>query len=483
MDPKCENFNLTADFRRKRFGHRIVRLDPALLAGPGADSFNPLAFIDVAAPDFLDSCRDVAAMLIKRQGTEPDPFWNDAAELVLTCEIAYICACEPDPAQKSLQTVRKIVSSRDRFTRSIDAMRQEHNEVVRQCGHQLGWLADKELNSVLSSVGRHTAWIDSPAMADCMTANSFDPRLLRSGKLSVFLAMPPERLAGTWAPLMRLWLGSIIRIVSRQGADERREILFLLDEVGQLGRMQALEDATTIMRGYGIRLWFIFQSLQQVYSCYGDKADVLLENIATQQFFAVTQYKTAEEISKRLGDHTIAMITYNDNRGESTQTGSGQTPRTSSHSSSSGSNTSQLGRRVLKPEEILTLPEDTALIAHRNMSFIPAKLLKYYNAPEFKGRGTGKRRGLGLRAGIAAAVMLFIGGVFAKFTNELPMPGTPGRPGRPRAYADGFWQGYGTPFPASDEYFGFPELEPVRYRRNGPSIFPELDPVYYDPGR
>ena len=221
MDPKCENFNLTAEFRRKRFGHRIVRLDPALLAGPGADSFNPLAFIDAAAPDFLDSCRDVAAMLIKRQGTEPDPFWNDAAELVLTCEIAYICACEPDPAQKSLQTVRKIVSSRDRFTRSIEAMRQEKNEVVRQCGHQLGWLADKELNSVLSSVGRHTAWLDSPAVAASMTTNSFDPRLLRSGKLSVFLAMPPERLAGTWSPLMRLWLGSILRIVSRQGAYDR----------------------------------------------------------------------------------------------------------------------------------------------------------------------------------------------------------------------------------------------------------------------
>ena len=380
MDPKCENFNLTADFRRKRFGHRIIRLDPALLGKAGADSFNPLAFIDAAAPDFLDTCRDVAAMLIKRQGTEPDPFWNDAAELVLTAQIAFVCACEPNENAKNLQTVRKIVASRERFAGSINVMRQTDNEVIRQLGNQLTWLADKELNGVLSSVGRHTAWLDSPAVAASMTTNSFDPTSLRSGKVSVFLVMPPERLAGTWSPLMRLWLGSILRIVSRQGADERREILFLLDEVGQLGRMQALEDATTIMRGYGIRLWYIFQSLQQVYACYGDKADVLLENIATQQFFAVTQYKTAEEISKRLGDHTIAMITYNDNRSESTQTGSGQTPRTSSHSSSSGFNTSQLGRRVLKPEEILTLSEDTALIAHRNMSFIPARLLKYYSA-------------------------------------------------------------------------------------------------------
>ena len=217
IDPKCENFQLTGAFRRKRFGHRIVRLDPALLGGPVADSFNPMAFIDAAAPDFLDSCRDLAAMLIKRQGTEPDPYWNDASELVLTCEILYVCAYEPDPAQRNLQTVRKIVSCREKFTRSIEAMRQADNEVVRQAGHQLGWLADKELNSVLSSVGRHTAWMDSPAVAASMTGNSFDPRTLRSGKVSVFLVMPPERLAGTWSPLIACWLGSILRIISRQG--------------------------------------------------------------------------------------------------------------------------------------------------------------------------------------------------------------------------------------------------------------------------
>ena len=117
--------------------------------------------------------------------------------------------------------------------------------------------------------------------------------------------------------------------------------------------MQALEDATTIMRGYGVRLWFIFQSLGQVHECYGDKADVILDNIGTQQFFAVTSYKTAEEISKRIGDQTIQLASYNSNTSTSQQSsgGSGQASQSMGRSSGGGYSTSELGRRVLKPEE------------------------------------------------------------------------------------------------------------------------------------
>ena len=57
-DPKGELFQLTSEHRRQKFGHRIIRLDPSELCGPGSDTFNPLDFIDDKADDFLDQCRD-----------------------------------------------------------------------------------------------------------------------------------------------------------------------------------------------------------------------------------------------------------------------------------------------------------------------------------------------------------------------------------------------------------------------------------------
>ena len=135
IDPKCENYLKTAAFRRDRLRSKIVRFDPSLLAGPGAASFNPLAFMDPAALDFLDQCRDLANMLVVRQGNEPEPHWNDSAELVLTAFIAFVCACEKDPAERTLQTVRLLVSDREKFTRAVEVMRQLDNPVVR------GWVA------------------------------------------------------------------------------------------------------------------------------------------------------------------------------------------------------------------------------------------------------------------------------------------------------------------------------------------------------
>ena len=405
IDPKCENFQKTAAFRRD-LGHTIVRLDPMHLGGPGASSFNPLAFIDANAPDFLDQCRDLANMLVLRAGTEPDPYWNDATELVLTAFIAYVCACEPDPKERNLTTVRLLVSDRDKFARAVEAMREEDNQTVRRLGGQLTWFVDRELGSVLTSVQRHTAWADSEAVAACMNTNSFDPRELRRGNVSVFLVLPADRLI-TWAPLMRMWIGSFLRILIREGASEQHQTLFMLDEIAQLGRLQALEDAVSIARGYGIRLWFIFQSLKQVADCYGDKAGVILDNIPTMQFFALgNALDTAEMVARRIGDETIRITSPSQGVNFGSSTTPGQMGPSSSHSVNYGVQTSSIGRKLLFPDEILRLPEDTAIIFHKNMPVILARLIKYYNAPEFRSGGVRTQHGLGPLAIVQAAFAL-----------------------------------------------------------------------------
>ena len=51
-DPEGELAMLTGEHRRTRFGHRIVKLDPFGVCGPGAaaDTFNPLDLIDCGIP-------------------------------------------------------------------------------------------------------------------------------------------------------------------------------------------------------------------------------------------------------------------------------------------------------------------------------------------------------------------------------------------------------------------------------------------------
>jgi type IV secretion system protein VirD4 len=405
-DPKGENYQITAAHRKKRFGHRAIRLDPFGVCGPGSDTFNPLACIDPKADDFLDLCRDVANMLVVRQGTEHEPHWNDAAELVLTAFISFTCACTIDPAKRNLHTVRGLVSSREAFTQAVATMRKSAVAVVQRLGDTLSWFQDKELSSVLTTVQRHTQFLDSPAIARNSMTSSFDPRELRGGKRSLYFIVPPDRL-GTLAPLMRMWIGMTLRTLARGGTDEKRPVLFLIDEAAHLGKIQVLEDAVTLMRGMGIRLWFFFQSLDQLKACYGDKAEVFLDNFDTTQYFGTNAYAAAEAISLRIGEFTLTTVSYNENRGWSRpEMTVGKDSQAGSYSGGSSYTASDMARRLIKPEEILCLPSDTALILHRNMPVIAAKLLRYYNAPEFRRGRTGESRGIGLAASVLAMLTL-----------------------------------------------------------------------------
>lgn len=423
-DPKGELFTLTSR-RRKRFGHKIIRLDPFGVCGPGSDTLNPYDFIDSNADDFLDACRDLANMLVVRNGEEKDPHWNDSAELNLTAFTAFTCGFEPNPKLRNLQTVRSIASSRQTYARAVEIMQQVDTcqGVIKRLGGLLTWFTGEEQSSVLSTFQRHTAFLDSPAIARNTACSSFDPRILRTGKATVYLILPAERLASL-APLQRMWIGTIMRVITRGQPTEKNPVLWLLDEMAHIGHMRAIEDAATLMRGMGMRLWFFFQSLDQLKTCFGEHAPTVLDNIGTQQYFGINSYTTADEISKRIGDATIGIRSVNDTRSDSCSTG-GTGPHSSGSSSRSSSQSitsSDIARRLLKPEEVLTLPDDVALIFHKNLPVVLARLVKYYNAPEFRWGRTGKQRGLGLAACIMAAFTLAASLIFTGMAASLPVP-------------------------------------------------------------
>ncbi len=406
-DPKGELFLATALHRIKRFNHLVFRLDPFDVCGCGTDRLNPLDFIDDKAPDFLDQCRDLADMCIMQTGKEPEPYWNNSARGVITAFIAYVCACEANPQYRTLDTVRDLLSSRQSYAKAIELMQEveTHNGVIQRLGHSLTWHVDRELGSVLSNVQMHTEAFDSPLIAQNMTSSTFDPRCLRTGRATIYLILPHDRL-DTLAPIMRVWIGVILRTITRGKPTEQNPVLFLLDEAAHIGRIRVLEQAVTLMRGMGIRLWFFFQSLSQLNDCYGEKARTILDNIDTQQYFAFNDIDNAEAISKRIGDTTISVATHGENDGWTRNTG-GTGPPSGSESGGRTSSVTNNGRRMYRPEELIVLPEDVGLVLHRNLSVVPVRLIKYFEHPSFRNGGIGQEPGL-TRAATERAVCLLL---------------------------------------------------------------------------
>jgi type IV secretion system protein VirD4 len=485
LDPKCEIFRIASKLRQG-WGHTIIRLDPAGLGGAGASSFNPLAFIDPASPQFLDDCRDLANMLVVRTGLEHDPFWPTAAESVLTACIAFVVACSAKPEYKHLGTVRMLVSSPESFDEAVATMRANTNPLIADLGGQCSWFQDKVKTSVLATVQQHTNWMDSAAMATSLMTNDFNP----------FCVVPPEFMK-TWAPWVRVVVGTTLRLIGReavcqekgrQGAAEQNTVAFMLDEVAQLGRFRALEDAVCIMRGMGVRLIFIMQSFEQLKTCYGENADVVLDNLGTLVVFNIGSLSTAEALVRRLGDETIRYSTPSRNSGSGTGTssGGGSQGQSVNHSSGYGISVAQQGRKLLTADEILRL-RDTALIFHNQMPPIIAERLTHFRDREFKRGRMGRQAGIGLGGGVAATIALAASVVLAIFIQRLPVASfrfpTPGGYGAGRG-------GFRSPWDAQVDqawrdgiYQMFPEQEPMRYRRPLPSRlhrqteFQELIPI------
>ena len=351
IDPAGELFATTAAHRERTFNHHIIRLDPFGVCGPGTDRFNPLTAMRADAPDLIEQCRDLANQFVVRSGTEPDPHWNDKAESVIASLLYLIAKCESDPADRHLLTLREMLSSQTLFESSGQLMRRHREDplLLRQ-GGQLQWLQDRELGSVMSTVQRHVEWMDSPLVTACLRDSTFDPAALRGGRFTLYLILPHDQM-NVLAAQPDLYRQPDPHFHPARGGRKRADSVS--DRQSGMARSdQNIGKRRDAARKTGIRLWFFWQSLDQMKECFGQRADMILGNMDTTQWFGVNDNETAEHISKRIGDETRMTQTQTIGGGTSRPTVSaGRDSQGGSVSTSDSINTNMIARRLFKPEE------------------------------------------------------------------------------------------------------------------------------------
>jgi type IV secretion system protein VirD4 len=365
MDFKGELAKITAGARRK-MGHRIVLLDLFKIMAQEPDTYNALQFIDPDSPTALDECRDLAEALVIKTGQEREPYWNASAEIYMASLIAFV-VCFADEADRNLQSVRTVLADPARLEAAIKMMCESKAwaGMLARLGQQLGHYVDRNKESVLAVVNQHLRFLDTLAVAASTKQSSFDPADLLTGKMTVYLILPPEHMRAQSA-LLRLWIASMLRAVVKGGLQEKTKVHFVLDEAASLGHMEALDDAVDKYRGYGIRLQLYYQSLGQLKKCWPEGQDQTVLSNTTQIFFGVNDPNTAGYISQRLGKETILVEGWNDGETWSSQP--------SQHGSSSGSHSRSRSRDFKQqPRELLQVDEVMNLHERIAITFTPGK--------------------------------------------------------------------------------------------------------------
>jgi type IV secretion system protein VirD4 len=382
VDFKGENARLTADHRRKAFGHQVVLLDPYHVVTDTPDSFNPLDAICAGNPQAIDDCRELAKALIVRDPNEHERHWNDMAESWTAAMIATVVR-HGEPGLRSLQTVRELLCDPNRLDLAIKLMQESDawEGMLARMGGQLSYLVDREKASTLTTVSRQLRFLDTPAVAATTGESSFNPADLLKGKMTIYLILPPEHMRAQ-SSLLRMWIGSMLRAVVRGGLRDMGNVHFVLDEAASLGHLEVIEDAVDKFRGFGIRLQFYYQSIGQLKKCFPDGQDQTLLSNTTQIYFGVNDTATADLISARLGEYTAIVESGGASAGSSSTRSMGAQPQESwGQSSNSNSNWQQQARKLLKPEEVIALPPRVAITFTPGVPPIWSVLLRYYEEP------------------------------------------------------------------------------------------------------
>lgn len=401
-----ENAKLTAEFRRNKFGHRIVLLDPFKLVTETPDTLNPLASIDKDSPFAIDDCREIAAAIVERKEEKGDGVhFLDNAEAAIAAMAALVVQFGED-GHKSLQTVCDIVSNPDKWQKAIELMcaSDAWQGMLARMGGNLAHLKERELASTMSTISRFLRFLSTPAIAASTRTSSFDPAEIHGGEFTAYLVLPTER-ASALSPLLRLQIGTFLRAVVRGGLQEKRKIHFICDEANKLGKMDQISDALTVGRGFGLRMQLYYQDIGEVKKCWPDGAETTLMANVTQVYFGTNDNETAKVVSERLGEETIIITSGGTSTG-TTHQGGDQGQRSTSYSTNGSDNWAQQGRRLLKPEEVMALPDRIAITFTPGVRPICSRLVRYYEN-DFRESRLGKLFAKARMVVVSAALLLF----------------------------------------------------------------------------
>jgi Type IV secretion-system coupling protein DNA-binding domain len=110
------------------------------------------------------------------------------------------------------------------------------------------------------------------------------------------------------APLISLWLDTLVLRLMNQGQVSARPVCFFLDELASLQRLPQLHTAITENRKSNNPVVLGFQGRSQLETRYGHEAEAMMSQPATKIFLRTSEPRAAKWISDAIGEVEIERI-------------------------------------------------------------------------------------------------------------------------------------------------------------------------------
>jgi len=300
LDMKGEICAKTARTRRA-MGQEVHVLD--LRDGAESGSLNPFDLMVRNGTDCAAIARSFAAELIERGFQENDRFWNDWSETMLTAGVTWLLADRPAEARR-MSALFDLFAADDvdyHIATLLDEKDCVRHRAARTAFASYLQLPDSTTRpSVLASVLAHLRLFDSDLTRRLTNTSTMDIDALVAGRpMTLYIIVPPPRLTA-FRPLLRIWLSGLILAMTQRTVQPKTRTLMLCDEIGNLGRLDVLVTAATLLRSWGLTLWTFWQNVAQL-QIYGAQANTLVDNAGVIQIFGVRNRRMAQDFVNLIG--------------------------------------------------------------------------------------------------------------------------------------------------------------------------------------
>ncbi|MEZ5529733.1 MAG: type IV secretory system conjugative DNA transfer family protein [Porticoccaceae bacterium] len=333
IDPKAELASITARRRAEGLQQRVFVLDPFGKADPSVSdylaAFNPLSMLYSGSPTIIEDAGLIADALIVPSGG--DTHWDDSARNFLEGVILHVATSQHyQDEERNLVTVRDLISGRYQQQRgkgSLDFLKNEfednakHHEAIDSdltaaLEASAADFFDKpgdERGSVLSTLRRHTKFLDYKAMRKVLSGHKFDLSELKTAPhgMTIYLCLPAGRMS-TCNRWFRLFVNLALEALEREAQKPEVPVLLCLDEFPVLGHMRQIEVAAGQIAGFGVKLMTVIQDISQLKAIYKERWETFMGNAGILIFFGNNDVTTLEFIQKRLGKTSLIVTRKSD---------------------------------------------------------------------------------------------------------------------------------------------------------------------------
>lgn len=181
--------------------------------------------------------------------------------------------------------------------------------------------SDKTLTSYLSEVNSYMQQLSDDGILSMTSENDIDIANMDESPNALFVIVPDERftrhrfvtlfLTQTYKELVEK-ANTNLRKKETDTAILKRRAYFILDEFGNLPKMENIEGMVTVGRSRGIRYLFVLQSFSQLNAKYGrDIGDIIKTNCNIKIFIGSDDPDTRKEFSELCGQKKVKSFSVN----------------------------------------------------------------------------------------------------------------------------------------------------------------------------